>query len=266
MGKNHRRWAEFYNINSKSIKVIVDWQWVTIFVWEHWPTRMAACKCTIPDYLRIRKGTKNWTAQFQQNCVLINAFNLIIRLNLGYLACMPLLLGVLLCFVMCCGLLMNNETKENRSKNRDEMNSGGASPNYKSSVYHLHWWRSIHLCSVSRARVSIKQSNFDTFFTVSLIWWQNPFLFKGIFVPEWISFVRLCSSCFHPGCSAFASRKSLAWKLTYYLEALNLSWVGGKSTQEEQEDKCVSCIFFSRLLYTNRENTQIMNDHIQICV
>ena len=44
---------------------------------------------------------------------------------------MPLLLLVLLGFVMCCGVLMNNETKENRSKNRDEMNSGGALPDYK---------------------------------------------------------------------------------------------------------------------------------------
>lgn len=33
---------------------------------------------------------------------------------------------------------MNNETEENRSKNRDEMNSGGALPDYKYvSAHHL---------------------------------------------------------------------------------------------------------------------------------
>lgn len=68
----------------------------------------------------------------------MNVLNLTIRLKLGYLACMPLLLWVLW-LIMCCGLFINNETKENRSKNRDGVDSGGASPHCKYlAVYHLH--------------------------------------------------------------------------------------------------------------------------------
>lgn len=46
----------------------------------------------------------------------MNVLNLTIRLKLGYLACMPLLLWVLLWLITCCGLFINNETKENREK------------------------------------------------------------------------------------------------------------------------------------------------------
>lgn len=94
-----------------------------------------------------KKLIKNKEGDQELNCtasvkkkknVSMNVLNLTIRLKLGYLACMPLLLWVLW-LIMCCGLFINNETKENRSKNRDGVDSGGASPHCKYlAVYHLH--------------------------------------------------------------------------------------------------------------------------------
>lgn len=89
----------------------------------------------------------------------------------------------------------------------------------------------------------------------------------GVYVPrnvcEWIGPVRLCGSCFWPHYSLVTSRKSPAWEWTQYLEAVNLSWVRGKDTQEGQENQRASCIFFSRLLYAIRTKHAV--GQVKIC-